>query len=85
MLVSLFSCQDFMEDARKIISCMTVCSLLHNEADKEPEYKISCTRKVGHFLSKTFGMSTKDLAPSIQSRFEEFGKNLELNALWDMI
>ena len=72
--------QAFLTDSAMIISQMMVAALLHNDHDKDNEHKVAATRKIGVFMTRTLGMSFRDLPDGLRTRVEEFGKKPSLGS-----
>lgn len=68
--------QDLRSEIAQILSTIGVCDLLTNMEDATPKEKMDEARKTAAQLTKAFGVSPRDLRPSLRQRFEQFGKRL---------
>lgn len=71
--------QDVRNEIAQILSTIAVCDLLTNWDDATPKEKMDEARRVAAQLSKALGVSPRDLRPSLQQRFEQFGKRLAVS------
>lgn len=51
---------------------------MHSNQNASADVKLAQARKVAGSIAKEFGMSPKDLPPSVQTHFAEFGAKLRL-------
>lgn len=61
-----------------IVGSMGVVQVMHSNQNASADVKLAQARKVAGSIAKEFGMSPKDLPPSVQTHFAEFGAKLRL-------
>ena len=57
----------------KIVSYMMTDAVLVNNEDKDDEVKLKEARKASMYMSKNFGLNSKDFPEALRTKFESFG------------
>lgn len=66
--------QDLRAEIGNVMATLGLTQILIKHKDSPPNEQITEARAAASAISKNFGLSVKDLAPALRSRFEEFGK-----------
>lgn len=62
------------KDAANIVSLLSVAFVcLADDGEEGPESRLASARKVSKYISNTFGVSVKDLPPTLRSSLEKIG------------
>lgn len=69
-------------DIQKVLGIMASIQILYCAEGKDEAEQLNDARRLGSYLSKTLGMSLRDLPQNLRTRIDEMGKKKNLSSAW---